>query len=212
MKRALIILASVAVLLGIVTFFVVFYSGGTYVVSSPLPSNSSFVSSTAELAQASSTTGSSTSTASSTLNGNASSTSSSTFQEYASSYSVPPITWIEGNETLGITSATLSGSQLTLGISVAMGAVSECVPMNVRLVADENGDLTPPLTTQFSFPDSGTCVGTPGATYSDQEIVFTVDPTTLPLLLTTGGTSNSYFEVATDTTGGLDITPPPTSG
>ena len=203
MKRALIILSSLAAILGVISFFVVFYSGGNYVVSSPLPSNSTYSTSTAANASSS---------ASSTL-ANASSTSgSSTLAEYASDYSQSPVSWGEGAETISITGANLSGSQLTLKLSIQMGSVAECVPMNVRLVANEKGDLTAPLTTQFSFPESGTCQGTPGAAYSNQEIVFTVDPTTLPLVFTTGGTSNKFFELSTTPQGGITIAPPPTSG
>jgi hypothetical protein len=119
---------------------------------------------------------------------------------------------MEGNETISIAAANLNGSQLTLTLSVQMGSVAECVPLNVRLVADEEGDLTAPLTAQFTFPDTGTCEGTPGVTYNDQQIVFNVDPTTLPLIFTTGGTSNKFFELSTTPQGGITITPPPTSG
>jgi hypothetical protein len=212
MKRTLIILSSVAVILGIISFFVVFYGGGTYVVNSPLPSDSTYSSSTANTASetSSSTLAEASSSASSTNNGLTD--ASSTLAEYASSYSQSPMTWMEGSETIAITAATLSGSQLTLTLAVQMGSVAECVPLNVRLVADEKGDLAAPLTTQFSFPDSGTCEGTPGAMYNGQEIVFAVDPTTLPLVFTTGGTSNKFFELSTTSQGGVSITPPPTSG
>jgi hypothetical protein len=213
MKRALIIISSVAVVLGIVAFFVVFYGGGTYVVNSPLPSDSTYSSSTAATASstASSTLANISSSASSTDSGGLAE-GSSTLAEYASDYGQSPMTWTEGGETMAITGATLSGSQLTLKLAIQMGAVAECVPMNVRLVADEKGDLTAPLTTQFAFPESGSCEGTPGAMYNDQEIVFTVDPATLPLVFTTGGTSNKFFELSTTPQGGISIAPPPTSG
>jgi hypothetical protein len=211
MKRALIILSSIAVGLGIISFFVVFYSGGTYLVNSPLPSDSTYASSTASTSSTASSTLADASSSASSTNGGLSD-NSSTLAEYASDYSQPPIAWSEGAETLSVTGATLSGSQLTLKLSVQMGSAAECVPLNVRLVADEKGNLAAPLNAQFAFPESGTCEGTPGATYGDQEIVFTVDPATLPLVFTTGGTSNKFFELSTTPQGGITIAPPPTSG
>lgn len=212
MKRALIIVTSVAVVLGIIAFFVVFYGGGNYVVSSPLPNDSTYSSSTVATASstASSTLANASSSASSTDDGLGG--ASSTLAQYASTFDQSPITWMEGGETISITGANLNGSQFTLTLAIQMGSVAECVPLNVRLVADEEGDLTAPLTTEFSFPDTGTCEGTPGVTYNNQQIVFNVDPTTLPLIFTTGGTSNDFFEVSTTPQGGITITPPPTSG
>jgi len=209
MKRALIILTSIAVVLGVIAFFVVFYGGGTYVVNSPLPSDSTYSSST--IATASSTSSSTLANASSSAS-STDSGASSTLADYASTYAQSPITWMEGNETISITDANLNGSQLTLTLTVQMGSVAECLPLNIRLVADEEGDLTAPLTAQFTFPDSGTCEGTPGVLYNDQQIVFNVDPTSLPLVFTTGGTSNKFFELSTTPQGGITITPPPTSG
>ena len=209
MKQALIILSVIAVILGLISFFVVFYSGGNYVVSSPLPSGAAYSSST--IANTSSTASSTLSDASSTPGG-ALTDGSSTLAEYASDYNPSPMAWNEGLERLSITGATLSGSQLILKVSVQMGNLAQCVPMNIRLVANEKGDLTLPLTTQFALPENGTCEGAPGALYNDQEVIFTVDPTTLPLVFTTGGTSNEFFELSTDAHGGITIAPPPTSG
>jgi hypothetical protein len=222
MKKALIILTSIAVVLGIITFFVVFYGGGTYVVNSPLPSDSTYSSSTIP---SSTIMALGSSTASSTASGTlalASSTGSSTIsaaggnnddpQEYATDFTESPVAWAEGNETISITGATLTGSQITLKLSVAMGDVPECVPLNVRFVADENGDLTAPLNSQFTFPESGTCEGAPGATYGDQEIVFTVDTTNMPLVFTSGGSSNVYFEIATSSPSGITVSLPPSAG
>ncbi len=203
LNQVLAVVSAIAAVLGIITFFVVFYNGGTYVVASPLPSGSTYTSSTAQAAA--------TSTATSTA-AEATSTASSTLADYSSIYSQAPMAWTEGVDTISITGADLNGSQLTLTLAVQMGQTAECVPMDVRLVADENGDLTAPLTTQFSFPDSGTCEGVPGAFYPDQQIVFNVDPTTLPLIFTTGGTSNKFFELSTTSEGGITISPPPTSG
>jgi hypothetical protein len=111
---------------------------------------------------------------------------------------------------MSIVGAALSGSQLTLNIQVVMGSVAECVPLDLRLIADENGDLSPPITPQFTFPDTGTCNGTPGETYSAQPIVFTLaNPGTFPIILTTGGMANILFEVTQNPDGSLIVQLPP---
>jgi hypothetical protein len=82
----------------------------------------------------------------------------------------------------------------------------------MRLIADEQGDLSPPITSQFTFPDTGTCTGTPGEIYSAQPIVFTLnDPATLPIILTTGGTANTLFEVTQNSDGNLSVQLPPSA-
>ena len=101
---------------------------------------------------------------------------------------------------------------MTFTLSIQMGTDPECVPLNLRLVADEEGDLDPPTPASFSFPDSGNCNGAGGQTYENQQAAFTVDPTMLPLLFTTGGTSNIFFEIATTTADGLTVVFPGTSG
>jgi hypothetical protein len=112
-----------------------------------------------------------------------------------------------------VTGAALSGTQLTLDVQVAMGSVSECVPLTIRMVADEQGDLSPPVTTQFTFPDTGTCNGTGGETYSAQPIVFSLaSPATFPVVLTTGGSANVLFEVDQNSDGSLTVQPPPNAG
>jgi hypothetical protein len=212
LKNALITLSSIAGVLALVSFYVVFYANtGTYVVNSDNASNTVFSTSTISLAS---------STTSSTLSLDSSSTASSTSNasssnptgQFISNYSTPPITWSEGNEAMAITNATLSGSQLTLELQIVMGTASECVPLNIKIITDENGDLAPPVNPQFTFPDSGTCKGTAGETYTDQQVVFTVDSSALPLILNTGGVSNILFEIDTTPEGGLTIELPPSSG
>jgi hypothetical protein len=122
------------------------------------------------------------------------------------------MTWTEGYDLISITGANLSGSQLTLTLNVQMGAISECVPLNLRLVTDEEGDLEAPLNPAFAFGENGTCIGTPSADYPGQQVIFTVDPDSLPLSFTTGGTSNDYFELSTTPSGGINIGPPPSQG
>ena len=203
LKSVLITLSCFALLLIVVTFYVVFYSGGgTYVVSSVLggPNAALFSSSTA-----------------STTGAMASSTTSSTLAIASSSPSgmtidATPITWTQGNEKLSVVGAMLSGSQLTLGVQVTMDSVGECVPLTLRMIADEQGDLSPPVTQQFTFPDTGSCNGTPGETYSAQPIVFALtDPVAFPVILTTGGAANTLFEVVQNPDGSLTAQLPPQS-
>jgi hypothetical protein len=207
LKTILITLSCIAGLLIVITFYVVFYGGGgTYVVSSNLgPDAGIFATSTATQAG-----GAASSTTSSTLALAPSSASSATSSSLTSAES--PITWKQGNETLSVINTSVSGSQLTLGVQVTMDSVAECVPLTLRMIADEQGDLSPPITSQFTFPDTGTCNGTPGETYSAQPIVFTLnDPTTFPIILTTGGTANVLFEVTQNPDGSLSVQLPPSA-
>ncbi len=212
LKNILITLSIIAGLLVIITFYVVFYSGGgTYVVSSILGGPNAEIFSSSSTNTASATPGAASSTASSTL-ALASSSGSSTLSPAPSS-SVSAVTWTQGNETLSVTGAALSGSQLTLNVQVAMGSATECVPLTLRLIADEQGDLSPPITPQFTFPDSGTCNGTAGETYSAQPIVFSLaNPGTFPVVFTTGGNANILFEVDQNPDGSLIVQLPPNAG
>jgi hypothetical protein len=214
LKTVLVTLVCVTIVLGLVAFYVVFLSdGGTYVVSSNSGPNAAIFSlSTTSIASAmpSSTASSSLAIASSSTSA-ASSTASTTLD--AASPDMTPISWQEGNEAMSVTGATLVGTQLTLDMQVQMGSASECVPMNMRLIADEQGDLSPPITSQFMFPDTGTCTGTPGEIYTDQQVVFSVaDPTAFPFVLTTGGIANMFFEVDQNQDGTLSVQLPPSAG
>jgi hypothetical protein len=207
LKTILITFSCIAGLLIVITFYVIFYGGGgTYVVSSDLGSDAGiFATSTATQAG-----GTASSTTSSTLALASSSASSTTSSSLSSAES--PIAWTQGNETLSVINASVSGSQLTLGVQVTMDSVAECVPLTLRMIADEQGDLSPPITSQFTFPDTGTCNGTPGETYSAQPIVFTLnDPTTFPIILTTGGTANALFEVIQNPDDSLSVQLPPSA-
>ncbi len=207
LNAVLVTLVVIAVILGIITAYMVFIgTGGTYVINSPLGGPDASIFSATGAANATSTA-----SAGGTASSSASSTASSSIA-YGSSTAAAavPIAWQEGNETLTVTGAAITGTQLTLSVQVAMGSVAECVPLDLRLIADEQGDLSPPITSQFTFPDTGTCTGTPGEIYSGQQVVFSVaDPTAFPFLLTTGGTSNILFEVTQNPDGSLAVQLPP---
>ncbi len=101
---------------------------------------------------------------------------------------------------------------MTFTLTVQTGQSPECVPLNLRLVADEQGDLEPPNPASFAFPDSGNCNGAPNQTFANQTTTFTVDPTAIPLLFTTGGSSNIFFEIATSSDNGLNVLFPGPNG
>jgi hypothetical protein len=213
LKTTLITLSCIAGLLIIITFYVVFYSGGgTYVVSSNLGSDAGIFA-TSTIGTAVPAGGAASSTTSSTLALASSSGDSDTSSSLSSAPSgVSSVTWTQEHETLSVINASVSGSQLTLGVQVTMDSVAECVPLTLRMIADEQGDLSPPITSQFTFPDTGTCNGTPGETYSAQPIVFTLnDPTTFPILLTTGGTANVLFEITQNSDDSLSVQLPPST-
>lgn len=212
LKTILIISWAVALALVVVTVLVVFYPNGGYMpvtVQNNGATFSNLPSSTASsFALASST-------ASSTPTSTAGTPSPNSAAEFASDYSAPyPVTWKEGNEQFSLIGASLTGNQLTLTLAIQMGMTPDCVPVNMRIIADESGTLMPPSSpagTTFIFPDTQTCNGTPGATYSEP-VTFTTDNIQAPYLMTTGGASNIFFNVATNTARGIDVALPGTSG
>lgn len=209
LRTVLIFLGTLAVILGIFAYFAVFGNpSGTYTIT-PMGGNSD-----------TSTTGPtfavSTSSASSTLGGiglgsSTSPTAGLSTTTFASSYSVPPVSWTAGQSNVAVTGASLSGNQLTLTFTVALGASPECVPLDLRLVADEEGDLNPPNPAAFSFPDSGNCNGAANETYTNQTTSFIVDPTAFPLLFNAQDAAKTFFEISTTTTNGIQIQLPGSS-
>ncbi len=217
LKTALIVLTAAALALGILTYFVIFFPSGSYspVVVRQGPGTTSF--GNIPTSTASSSLGFSSSTASSAFpsiptGGTAETVPPGT---YASEYSAPyPVSWDAGHEHFSVTGASLQGNQLILSLAIQMGNVPECVPLDLRFVADEAGTMkTPdsPPNGAFTFPDTQTCNGTPGATYS-QSLVWTVDPSAPSYLFTTGGSSNVFFLAATSSPNGISVSLPSHSG
>jgi len=210
LRKILLIIVVADLVLATIAYFVVFYNTpGTYEVAmSPLSSaNTPPPSSTVPLG-----TGAASSTPSSTIPTSTSTVLSGTpggnpsQSIYNTDYAIPyPVTWTESGAGISVMGASLQGNQLTLKLAVAMGNVEQCIPLNIRLLVNEQGDLAPPVTPQFTFPESGACEGAPGATYTDQQVVFDVDPTISPLFFTTGGASNVFFQISTTTYGGLNV-------
>jgi|GEM_PF-824297 hypothetical protein len=214
LKTVLITLSIIAGVLIVITFYVVFYSGGgTYVVSSTLGPNAGIFSTSTSAESSSTASGVGASSTLALASGTASSSEGTGGELSTQGNGGTAVTWTQGNETMSIANAVITGTQLTLGVQVTMGSVGECVPLNLRLIADEQGDLSPPVTSQFTFPDTGTCNGTPGETYSAQPIVFTLsNPGTFPIILTTGGAANLLFEVDQNSDGSLSVQLPPNAG
>jgi len=196
------VLVCVVIVLGI-TAYIVIFGAGTQVVQ---PQNTGVVASSTAVAFVFPS-----STASSSLTGVGGSASSSASSIFSSPY---PVSWSEGQSQFAISGATLSGNNLTLMVNVTVGDIPQCVPINLRLISDELGDMVAPTSpTQTNFPlSTSTCEGTPNTLYPSEPLTFTVDPANMPFLFLTGGASNIYFEVATTTDGGLDVAIPQQSG
>lgn len=208
-RTTLIVLSSAALALGILTYFVVFFPSGSYSPVSQSGSTTTF----SNIPTSSISTSTAFVIPSSTVSTSTATTGPVSTSSLATDFSYPyPLTWNEGNEEFSVTAASLDDTTLTLTLAIQMGNTSECVPINVRYVADEAGTLAAPASpsgANFIFPDTETCEGTPGAIYS-QSITFAVNPTVMPLLFTTGGASNQFFQVATSTDG-LAVTTPSTT-
>jgi hypothetical protein len=210
MKIALIFLSSLAAVLLIFTYFAVFGGmPGTYGIN-PLPTSTKISTSTTFVVlpgMSSSTQGSDGSTGGPSSSGSGSSTSF-----YGRAFTTPPITWSDSGANFSIVAASLQDDQLSFTLNVQIGASPTCAPLNIRLVADETGKLQVPDDTSFNFPDSGNCNGGPNSFYKNQSVTFTVNTSNFPLLFTTGGSANTFFEVATTSQNGIQIDLPSTSG
>jgi hypothetical protein len=219
-RKILLIIVVVDLVLATLAYFIVFYNTpGTYeVASSPLPTTSTALpSSSIALADGSDAASSSQSstipTSTSTIVGIGTPAGNLAESLYATDYAVPyPLTWAEGDASISIMGASLQGTQLTFELAVAMGDTTQCVPLNIRELVDEKGTLAAPVTPQFTFPETGDCEGAPGATYTDQQVIFSINPAAMPIFFTTGGASNIFFEAATTTDGGLDVSIPSATG
>ena len=208
MKTALIFLGSLAVVLGIFAYVAVFGAPtGTYTVTSSMGATNT-PSGASSTVFASSSLG----FASSTIGGSSTGTASGTPTAYGNSFAASPFSWTEASSDISITAASLEGNQLTFTFAVQIGPAPQCIPLNLRLVADEEGDLDPPNPVSFTFPDSGNCNGSANELYQNQTTSFTVDPTAFPLLFTTNQNNGTFFELSTTTNDGLQISIPGTSG
>jgi len=220
----LIISVSLAVLLGVVVYFALF-SGPQLVQPMQTAQNAPpqvFPTSTAAIATSSMAASSSATSSAfandggSATNPNASSSAGSFSQSvYQTMFSQPyPITWSEGQPQLSVMGGTLQANQLILSINIQLGSSSQCVPINLRLITDEQGDMvspTAPAMANFPLAADGTCQGEAGTAYNES-VTFTVDPLNAPFLFSTGDPANGFFEISTTTDNGIKIDVPQKSG
>ena len=210
MKITLIFVSTLAFILLVFTYFAVFGgSPGTYGIN-PLPTSTKIsTSTTLVLPNMPSSTVIGQSDASST---GSDGSASGTANFYGRAFSTSPLTWTDTGANFSIAAASLQGNQLSFTLNVQIGSSPTCVPLDIRLVADENGTLQAPDTPSFNFPDSGNCNGSPNSLYKNQSITFTVNTNNFPLLFTTGGSANTFFEIATTSNNGIEIDLPSNSG
>jgi hypothetical protein len=210
MKTALIILASIAIVLGVVSYFVVF-SGSPIILPTATTGNQS--STQVALVASSSPSSSSAFADGSSATAISSAISTTTFQTV---FAIPyPVVWSEGQTQFAITEASLTGNNLTLAVNVQTGSSTECIPVDLRLIIDEQGDMEAPSTPaspNFLLDNDTDCTPSPNTAYQNQPVTFAVDPTAAPYLFTTGDASSIYFEIATTTNDGLTVTIPQQSG
>jgi hypothetical protein len=149
-----------------------------------------------------------------------------------------PLTWTEGADKFNLTGVMLGeidaapdlvsastgkpypqGTKiyaLTLVLTISTGNSSMCLPLNMRRVINESGDLAQPNTTAYDFPDvrgsgaKGYCPA-PNSTFDNQNIVFEVPRTDTQFTLTTDGSSNVFFFVTVQGDGTLKVEKAPTS-
>ena len=149
-----------------------------------------------------------------------------------------PLTWMDGADEFDLTGVTLGeidatpdivnartgqpyqqGTRiyaLTLIFKISTGNSSMCLPLNMRRVMNEAGDLAQPNTTSYDFPDvrgsgaKGYCPA-PNSTFDGQKIIFEASRTDTQFTLTTGGSSNIFFFVSVQDDGTLSVRKVPTS-
>ncbi len=218
MKLAFIVLISLAVVLGFITYFALF-SGPQYVQPAETAQNTQVA--PISIQPAASTTSSSMSAFIGGTSSNVGASgigidNASASPVYQTMFSAPyPITWSEGEPQLSIMGATLQANQLILSVNIQMGQTAQCVPVNLRLITDEEGDMQAPdapASPNFPLAPDGTCQGDSETAYSES-VTFTINASTsMPFLLSTGDPANGFFEIATTTGNGLQVDVPQKNG
>jgi len=84
---------------------------------------------------------------------------------------------------------------LSLWIDISPDFKGECVPMNFRRIINEKGDTVNPNTKQYLFLDTGGCIGQTNMTHTDQKVIFVVQKSEKSFNITTGGKSNTFFDI-----------------
>ena len=136
----------------------------------------------------------------------------------SSTFAFPyPVTWTEGSIEFDVTGvfwgtitatpdlvngqgnpypASSTINALVLSFKVSNNSSSQAsVPLNIRRLADEQGDLEQSASPSFIFPVTGTNLLGPLRTYADEKVVFVVPDDLRNFVFTTGGASNAFFSV-----------------
>lgn len=151
-----------------------------------------------------------------------------------------PLTWTENADEFALTGVTLgeidampdmiNGSTgqpypngakvyaLTLVLKISTGDSQMCLPVNMRRVINEAGDLAQPNTAAYGFldvrggniQDQLRCPA-PNSVFDNQKVVFVVPQTDTQFTFTTGGSSNIFFFVSVQNDGTLKVEKAPTS-
>ncbi len=79
------------------------------------------------------------------------------------------------------------------------------VPLNLRRLLNEEGELLAPNTKGFVFPDSGGDFGKPNQIYENQKVVFVVPESAKEFNITTGGKTNIFFTITVSGDGSLKV-------
>lgn len=82
---------------------------------------------------------------------------------------------------------------------------SVCVPMKMRRLLNEEGDLAVPNSKQFVFPESRDCHAKPNATYENQRVIFVVPEAEKEFYITTGGKTDMFFTITVTEDGSLKV-------
>jgi hypothetical protein len=108
-----------------------------------------------------------------------------------------------GSEVYALTLHLKISNNLTYG--------QASVPMNLRRLLNEEGDLAAPSMKQFVFPGTGGSGINSNITLSDQKVVFVVPETDKEFIITTGGSSGIFFSVTVQSDGSIKVNKEPTS-
>lgn len=74
---------------------------------------------------------------------------------------------------------------------------SYCIPVNMRRLLNEEGDLEPPSNSQFQFSANGVAsCALNNTTYQNQKVIFVKSADDKDFEFTTGGASNIFFSVS----------------
>jgi hypothetical protein len=120
------------------------------------------------------------------------------------SYTYNNVDWEDASTSFDLTGvaigAVTSTDQVALTfkinntVSPSSQETSNCVPLYIRRVLDEQGDLQAPDQNTWTLPGDYCVQG--NQAYFNQIITFPIMASETSFLFTTGGTSNIYFEIA----------------